>query len=172
MNTFKTYDFGFRGELKPQHKFNIVALYDGTHPEFNKQIGLGSNFGINNCFGVNKPTLSKENIRNAKAAGLNVIEKNILSDDEYNNKVNALNKKFESFQSDARAKVQKMKSLRDNGLQKIMNELNIILSEYSKKNELTFIIDQKNIIIGKTDLNITNEILKLLDQKLKKVKIN
>jgi len=65
-----------------------------------------------------------------------------------------------------------MKSLRDNGLQKIMNELNIILSEYSKKNELTFIIDQKNIIIGKTDLNITNEILKLLDQKLKKVKIN
>ena len=99
-------------------------------------------------------------------------KKNILSSDEYNNKVTALNKKFESFQSDARAKVQKMKSLRDNGLQKIMNELNIILSEYSKKNELTFIIDQKNIIIGKTDLNITNEILKLLDQKLKKVKIN
>ena len=100
------------------------------------------------------------------------LEKNILSSDEYNNKVTALNKKFESFQSDARAKVQKMKSLRDNGLQKIMNELNIILSEYSKKNELTFIIDQKNIIIGKTNLNITNEILKLLDQKLKKVKIN
>jgi len=99
-------------------------------------------------------------------------KKNILSSDEYNNKVTVLNKKFESFQSDARAKVQKMKSLRDNGLQKIMNELNIILSEYSKKNELTFIIDQKNIIIGKTDLNITNEILKLLDQKLKKVKIN
>ena len=65
-----------------------------------------------------------------------------------------------------------MKSLRDNGLQKIMNELNIILSEYSKKNELTFIIDQKNIIIGKTDLNITNKILKLLDQRLTKVKIN
>ena len=99
-------------------------------------------------------------------------KKNILSSDEYNNKVTELNKKFESFQSDARAKVQKMKSLRDNGLQKIMNELNIILSEYSKKNELTFIIDQKNIIIGKTDLNITNEILTLLDQKLKKVKIN
>ena len=35
-----------------------------------------------------------------------------------------------------------------------------------------FVDDQKNIIIGKTDLNITNEILKLLDQKLKKVKIN
>ena len=99
-------------------------------------------------------------------------KKNILSSDEYNKKVTALNKKFESFQSDARAKVQKMKSLRDNGLQKIMNELNIILSEYSKKNELTFIIDQKNIIIGKTDLNITNKILKLLDQRLTKVKIN
>ena len=54
-------------------------------------------------------------------------------------------------------------------MDKILSELNILLSEYSNKNELTFIIDQKNIVIGKTNLNITKEILKLLDLKLKKI---
>jgi len=54
-------------------------------------------------------------------------------------------------------------------MKKILDELNIVLSEYSKKNELTFIIDQKNIIMGKADLNITNEIIKLLNLKIKKL---
>ena len=57
-------------------------------------------------------------------------------------------------------------------MNKILNELNLILSEYSKQNELTFIIDQKNIIIGKSDLNITNEIMKKLDSKITKIKID
>ena len=46
------------------------------------------------------------------------------------------------------------------------------VSEYSNKNQLTFIIDQKNIIIGKTELNITNEILKSLNKKIPKITIN
>ena len=54
----------------------------------------------------------------------------------------------------------------------ILSELNVLLSNYSNENELTFIIDQKNIIIGRTDLNVTSEILKLIDLKLKKVSLN
>ena len=57
-------------------------------------------------------------------------------------------------------------------MQKILSELKILLSDYSNENNLTFIIDQKNIIIGKSDLNITSQILKLLDKKLKKVSLN
>ena len=57
-------------------------------------------------------------------------------------------------------------------MEKILAELTIILTEYSKKNELSFVIDQKNIIIGRVDLNITKEILKLLNAKLKKVPLN
>ena len=58
------------------------------------------------------------------------------------------------------------------GMKQILDKLNILLSEYSKKNELSFIIDQKNIIIGKADLNVTNEIIRLLNSELKKIKLN
>ena len=56
-------------------------------------------------------------------------------------------------------------------MKKILKEVTTVLSEYSSKNELTFIIDQKNIIIGKTELNVTNKVLKLVDSRIKKVSL-
>ena len=90
------------------------------------------------------------------------LKKDILSKEEYEKKIIKLNDKFKSFQADTKKSADSLKAKRNVGMQKIINEINILLSEYSKKNELTFIIDQKNIIIGKSDLNITNEILKSL----------
>ena len=83
-----------------------------------------------------------------------------------------MNSEFEKVQKDANTKGNDLRTKRNNAMKKIMDELNIILSEYSKKNNLAFIIDQKNIVIGRTDLNITKNILKLLDQKIKKIKLN
>ena len=54
----------------------------------------------------------------------------------------------------------------------ILKTLSPILTEYSKSNNISIIMDKKNIIIGKTELNITKEILILLDEKIKKIKLN
>ena len=96
-------------------------------------------------------------------------QKNILSEDEFNNKIILLNKEFENFKDNGNKKIELLQTKRNIGMKKILDELSILLSEYSKKNELTFIIDQNNIIMGKADLNITNEIIKLLNLKLKKI---
>ena len=101
-----------------------------------------------------------------------VKKKNILSSDEYEKNVVNLNKKFNSTQADVKKKINLLRSKKNEGITKILKELNVLLTEYSNKNQLAFIIDQKNIIIGKSDLNITKEILKSLNQKLSKIKIN
>ena len=98
-------------------------------------------------------------------------KKNGISEDEYKKKVISLNKKFRSLQSNSKKRIEALQAIRNKGMRKILNELNIILSEYSKENDLTFIIDQKNIIIGKTELDITNEILKLINKKLTQINI-
>ena len=97
---------------------------------------------------------------------------NILSKEEYDKKILILNDDFKKYQNEVRDKLELTKSKRDKALKQILIELNVLLSNYSNENELTFIIDQKNIIIGRTDLNVTNEILKLIDLKLKKVSLN
>jgi len=99
-------------------------------------------------------------------------QKNILSKEEYEKKVVDLNKEFENFKNEVNKKALLLRSKRDKAMEKILTELTVLLTEYSKKNELSFIIDQKNIIIGRADLNITKEILKLLNAKLKKAPLN
>lgn len=99
-------------------------------------------------------------------------QKNILSEEEYKKKVITLNNEFENFKKKGKKKIEILKTKRNTGMDKILNELNSLLAEYSNKNELTLIIDQKNIIIGRADLNITDEIIKLLDLKITKIKLN
>ena len=70
-------------------------------------------------------------------------QKNILSESEYNQKVASLNKEFEIFQDVGKKKIELLKTKRNMGMKQILDKLNILLSEYSKKNELSFIIDQK-----------------------------
>ena len=64
-----------------------------------------------------------------------------------------------------------LKNLRDNAAKKILDILNLILSEYSAKNSISLIIDKKNIIIGKSELDVTNQIMDLLNKKIKKVEL-
>ena len=96
---------------------------------------------------------------------------NILSKEEYDKKVLILNEDFKKYQNEVRDKLELTKSKRDKALKKILSELNVLLSNYSNENELTFIIDQKNIIIGKSELNVTNKVLKLVDSRIKKVSL-
>ena len=64
-----------------------------------------------------------------------------------------------------------LKKLRDKAGNQILKILNEILAEYSAKNKVSLIIEKKNVIIGKSDLDITNNILKILNEKIKKVEL-
>ena len=99
-------------------------------------------------------------------------QKDILSKEEYNKKVISLNNEFESFKNEGKKKIKLIQNKKNTAMKEILDVLNVLLSEYADKNQLLFIIDQKNIIIGRADLNITDEIIKLLNQKLIKVKLN
>jgi outer membrane protein len=89
-------------------------------------------------------------------------KKNILSKEEYEKNLIELNSRFKNFQTEIKKTAVSLQAKRNAGMQNILKEINLLLTEYSVKNELNFIIDQKNIIIGKSELNITNKILKLL----------
>ena len=50
--------------------------------------------------------------------------------------------------------------------------LNKILAEYASKNSISMIIQKKNIIVGKSDMDITDKILKIFDKEVKDININ
>ena len=42
-------------------------------------------------------------------------------------------------------------------MERVIKNLTSILTEYSKDNNITIFMDKKNIIVGKTKLNITDQ---------------
>ena len=55
---------------------------------------------------------------------------------------------------------------------KILTALKPILAEYSEKNSISLILEKKTVVIGKSELEITNQILELVNKKIKNIKLN
>mgnify|MGYP001418429339 FL=1 len=64
-----------------------------------------------------------------------------------------------------------MKKLRNNAANQLLIIINEILAEYSTKNKISLIMEKKNVVIGKSELDITKNILELLNAKIKKVEL-
>ena len=98
-------------------------------------------------------------------------QKNILKEEEFNNKVNTLREKYKSYQELQKNKNDELKSLRNNAGNEILKIINEILSVYSTQNKISLIMEKKNIVIGKTELDITKNVLDILNKKIKKVEL-
>ena len=97
-------------------------------------------------------------------------KKNILSKDEFEKKVITLQKDIRIFKTNINNSRKDLDKKRLEATTKILKHLNPILSEYSSKNSISLIIQKKNIVIGKSELEITNQILDLLNNKVKTIK--
>ena len=99
-------------------------------------------------------------------------QKNILSEDEYNKKVFLLKKKINEYKDNRKKIINSVSKKKVEGTAKLMKEIEPILTDFSKKNSISIILKKKDIVIAKTELDITNEIIKLVDSKVKEIVLN
>jgi outer membrane protein len=101
-----------------------------------------------------------------------IKKKNVISEEDFNTQVKELNSNVVNFKKEINDTKIKIDRSRLEATQKILEVLNPILSEYSAKNSISLIIQKKNIVIGKTELDITSQILDLVNLKIKSVNFN
>jgi outer membrane protein len=99
-------------------------------------------------------------------------KKNILSKEEYNKGVDELRLEIKNYRENKKKIVQTFNNLKIKDTKKLLKSINPILSKYSKENSVSVIMDKKNIIVAKNELDITKTILKILDAKIKNIKLN
>ena len=99
-------------------------------------------------------------------------KKNILNDNELKKKISVLNDKIKKYQNQLKQNQENLKKKKIEGTNIILNNLKPILSEYSKKNSISMVLQKQNVIIGKKELDITQDIIKILNEKIKKIDIN
>tara|TARA_B100001250_G_scaffold405764_1_gene423747 strand:+ start:1831 stop:2346 length:516 start_codon:yes stop_codon:yes gene_type:complete len=100
-----------------------------------------------------------------------IKQKNILKDEEYNLKIADLKSEYSSYKELTNKKNREFKKLQNNAGDKILKIINVILSDYATENEVSLIIDKKHVVIGKSQLDVTKDIMIILNNKVKKVEI-
>ena len=86
-------------------------------------------------------------------------------------KIKLFQKKVSDYQDKRSNTFNATLKMKEDAQVSMVNTLTSILSEYAEKNSISYIIPKKSIIIGKTELDLTNIILNILDTKVKDIKL-
>jgi len=89
-----------------------------------------------------------------------------LAKEEYQKRSDDLRKKVIDYQSQRKASLEKIARQRAEARQKLLDRLDPILQTYIKENEISLIIDRKNVLVGNANLDITNTIVEKLNKEL------
>ena len=101
-----------------------------------------------------------------------ISQKNVITKEEFEKKIIDLRDKANKFRKERNDNINNLNNQRLEATAKMITLIRPILSEFSDKNSISLIIDKKYIIIGKTVLDITDDILKIVDEKIGKIKLD
>ena len=101
-----------------------------------------------------------------------ISQKNVITKEEFEKKIIDLRNKANKFRKERNNNINNLNNQRLEATSKMITLIRPVLSEFSDKNSISLIIDKKNIIIGKTLLDITDDILKIIDEKIGKIQLD
>tara|TARA_B100000767_G_C19698691_1_gene507397 strand:+ start:508 stop:1035 length:528 start_codon:yes stop_codon:yes gene_type:complete len=113
-----------------------------------------------NSFSKTEEKLKKED--NSLSA-----KKNVLSKEDFQKDLNILKNNIAKYQQERQIKINASSKAGIEASKKMLSLINPILAKYANDNNISIIVDKKNIIMGKTELDITNDILKIVDKEIK-----
>ncbi len=107
----------------------------------------------------------QKSIENKKTAINN--QKNILKKEEIDKKIIELNKLAAEYQISVQKLNNQIVSEKKKYSKKILEILNPLLTEYVKSKNIKLVLEKKNVLVGIKNLDITNDILKILNTETK-----
>ena len=101
-----------------------------------------------------------------------IQQKKLLSAEEYKKKINALRSKVSTLQKDRNSILNSIGAKRKKARKQILEALNPIVKDYMSQNNISIVLDKKSILLGDEKLNITKDIMNLLNKKLKSINLS
>ena len=101
-----------------------------------------------------------------------INQRKTLSADEYKKKVSSLRKKNVDFQNRRRDASSNFVKKKNNARNQLLKSLNPILQKYMDENNIMMIMNEKNVILANSKIDLTKTIIDLLNKELKSIKLN
>ena len=101
-----------------------------------------------------------------------IQQKKVISAEEYKKKVADLRSKVSALQKERNNLLETIARQRSEARKILLKNLNPIIQEYMKQNKIRMVVDKKSLLLADENLNITKDIIDLLNKKLKSINLN
>ncbi len=101
-----------------------------------------------------------------------IQQKKVISAEEYKKQVLALREKVSSLQKERNNLLDQVSKQRAKARSELLKNLNPIIKEYMEEKKIRMVLDKKSMLLADEKLNITKDIIDILNKKLKKIKLN
>jgi len=143
-----------------------IVVLDMKYVLNQSKAGKGAQDYLKKLFNDNaKEFAAKEKSLKKEEADL-LSKKNILSSEEYQKQSNSLRKKVIEYQSKRRSELDKIATLRAKSKDTLIKKIEPIVDNYINENNISIVMDKKNMIGGLNEYDITDIIVKKLDKEL------
>ena len=101
-----------------------------------------------------------------------IQQKKLLSPEEYKKKITTLRTKVSSLQKERNSILESISKKRRNARNQLLGALNPIVKNFMAEKNIKIVLDKKSILLGDENLDITNDIMVLLNKKIKSINLN
>jgi outer membrane protein len=144
-----------------------IAYIDMDFIIKNSQIGKKKFKLINNLNQKNIDELKKkEKILNDLESEI-ISKKNIISKENFDKEVLLFKKKVNKFEVEKSKMIKEFNNYKKKELDSILSNISPIINAYMEKKSVKILLDSKNILIGRSNLNLTSEVVKEINEKIK-----
>ena len=100
-----------------------------------------------------------------------ISQKNILSEKQFNKEINLLKSDIKKYNDDRNKINNDFNNLKLENTNKLLQLINPLLRTYADENSIEMVLQKKNIIMGKTEFDITEKIITIVNNNIKEFKI-
>ena len=100
-----------------------------------------------------------------------ISQKNILSPSDFEVNLNKLKTEINEYNKNKNKIINNFSKQKSENTNEFLLAINEIVAKYSDTNNISIILQKKNLVLAKSELDITNEIIKIIDKDIKKFKI-
>ena len=101
-----------------------------------------------------------------------IAQKKVISSEEYKKQVENLRSKVKALQKQRNNLIETVAKQRSKARNELLKNLNPIIKDYMKEKKIRMVVDKKSLLLADENLNITDDIINLLNKKIKSIKLN
>ena len=100
-----------------------------------------------------------------------ISQKNIISEADFQNKVNELKSEIKNYNQNRDKMINEFNKLKVDNTNNLLKLINPILLKFSDDKKISIVLQKKDLVVAKSELDITDDIIKIVNIEVKDIKI-